>query len=71
MRKLLKKSDNNVIVITHGRISTFLIMAWLEVPVAGMSYCSFHLSSGGVTLLNEDDSQGRNVLYFDKLDYLE
>jgi len=71
INRLLNKQDNTVIVITHGHFSTFLIMAWLKVPVENMDYGDFRVSSGGVTLLNEDDFLGnRNVVYTNKMDYL-
>jgi probable phosphoglycerate mutase len=71
IEKVLSKPDNTVIAITHGLFSTFLIMAWLKVPVENMNYCDFLLSSGGVTLLNEDDFWGnRNIIYTNKMDYL-
>jgi probable phosphoglycerate mutase len=69
--QLLKKQDENVIIITHGRFSTFLIMAWMKVPVENMDYCSFVVKPGGVTILNEDDFLGsRNVVNTNKMDYL-
>jgi hypothetical protein len=36
-----------------------------------MDYGDFKVSSGGVTLLNEDDFWGnRNIVYTNKMDYL-
>jgi probable phosphoglycerate mutase len=68
---MLSKPDKYIIAITHGFISTFLIMAWLKVPVENMDYGDFKVSSGGVTLLNEDDFWGnRNIVYTNKMDYL-
>ena len=72
LNHLLSQSLENVIVITHGFISTFLIMAWLKVPVENMDYGNFYLGSGGVTILNQDDFwDGRNVLDLNRLGYLE
>lgn len=69
---LLKKPVENVLVITHGSISTFLIMAWLKVPVENMDYADFSTNSGGVDLLTEDDVwKSRNLAYFNRLDFLE
>jgi probable phosphoglycerate mutase len=68
---ILSKPDKNIIAITHGHFSTFLIMAWLKVPVENMGYGDFKVSSGGLTLLNEDDFWGnRNIIYTNKMDYL-
>lgn len=71
INQLLKKPEENVIVITHGFFSTFLIMAWLKTPVTNMDYCRFYLNSGGIDLLSEDDlSKNRNVIYLNRLDFL-
>jgi len=69
--RVTSNKDNTVIAVTHGFISTFLIMAWLRVPVENMDYGDFKVSSGGVTLLNEDDFwRNRNIVYTNKMDYL-
>lgn len=68
---LPKKPEENVLVITHGGISTFLIMAWFKVPVENMGYADFGASSGGVDLLSEDDlRKSRSLVYFNRLDFL-
>jgi 2,3-bisphosphoglycerate-dependent phosphoglycerate mutase len=67
----LKNADENIIVITHGFMTTFLILAWMKIPVENMDYAQFPRSSGVVTLLNEDDFwHNRNVIYTNKTDYL-
>jgi probable phosphoglycerate mutase len=72
IKYLLDQSFENAIVITHGFFSTFLVMAWLKVPVENMNYGNFYLGPGGVTILNEDDYWGgRNVLELNRQYYLE
>jgi len=39
--ELLKKQDENIIVITHGFMLTFLILAWMKIPVENMDYGNF------------------------------
>jgi probable phosphoglycerate mutase len=71
MDKLLETTDENVIIITHGFITKFLIMAWMKIPVEHMGYCDFRGQSGGVAFLNEDDFWGnRNVIYISRMDFL-
>jgi probable phosphoglycerate mutase len=71
INRLLNEPDNDVIVVTHGHFRTFLIMAWLKVPVENMDYCGFPADPGSVTLLNEDDLFGkRNVVYLNRMDFL-
>jgi probable phosphoglycerate mutase len=70
--KIVSRPDNNLIIITHGFALTFVIMAWLKIPVENMDYCGFATRSGGVTLLHEDDFfETRHVIYTNKQDYLE
>ena len=72
LNRIISKQDDNVIIITHGFALTYIIMAWLKVPVESMDYCSFNGRTGGVTLLHEDDLfENRFVMYINKQDYLQ
>jgi 2,3-bisphosphoglycerate-dependent phosphoglycerate mutase len=72
MDGLLKHQDENVIVVTHGFFTSFIIMAWMEIPVEHMGYGEFQGKSGGVALLTENDSwRNRNVLYTSRMDFME
>jgi probable phosphoglycerate mutase len=67
LNRIISKQDDNVIIITHGFALTYIIMAWLKVPVENMDYCSFQARPGGVTLLNEDDIfENRRVMYINR-----
>ncbi len=69
--EIVSTPDENVIVVTHGFALTFVIMAWLRVPVDNMGYCGFGAAPGGVTLLREDDLfENRSVVYMNRLDHL-
>jgi len=71
VNQIANRSDNNIIIITHGFALTFVIMAWLRIPVENMDHCSFNAKPGGVTLLHEDDFfESRFVMYINKQDYL-
>jgi 2,3-bisphosphoglycerate-dependent phosphoglycerate mutase len=71
INRLLDTTDKDVIVITHGFMSTFLVMAWLKVPVENMDYGQFPRNAGSVTLLNEDDVfNNRNLVYTNRVDHL-
>ena len=43
------------VVITHGFAVTFAIAAWIRVPLDAAGYVNFRSTSGGLTLLGEDD----------------
>lgn len=65
------KPGDYAIIITHGFALSFVIMAWMRVPVDGMGHGSFPTASGGVTLLSVDDFFGsRSVVYVGRRDYL-
>ncbi len=71
INQLLSEPNNNAIVITHGKFRTFLIMAWLKVPVENMDYCDFNGRPGSVTLVSEDDVfNKRIVVYLNRMDLL-
>ena len=71
LNRIISKQDDNVIIITHGFAFTYIIMAWLKVPVENMDYCSFQARLGGVTLLHEDNFfENRSVIFINKQDYL-
>jgi probable phosphoglycerate mutase len=68
---LMEEPFKDAIVVTHGGFSTFLILAWLKVPVENMDYAFFGTRSGGVDYLYEDDFwHSRYLGYFNKLDFL-
>jgi 2,3-bisphosphoglycerate-dependent phosphoglycerate mutase len=43
------------IIVTHGFALTFVIAAWIKMPLEAAGYVNFHSSSGGITHLVEDD----------------
>ena len=62
--EIVAKNDENLIIVSHGNALTFIIMAWLRVPVEYMDYCSFRPAPARVTYLQEDDVlKNRNVIY--------
>jgi 2,3-bisphosphoglycerate-dependent phosphoglycerate mutase len=68
--RLLKEPEENTIIVTHGFFTSFLIMAWMKIPVEHMGYGEFPGHSGAVTLLNEDDFwKNRMVIYLNRSDF--
>ena len=71
VNRIVSRSDKNIIIVTHRFALTFVIMAWLRIPVENMDYCRFNTRYGSVTLLHEDDLfENRSVMYVNKQDYL-
>jgi 2,3-bisphosphoglycerate-dependent phosphoglycerate mutase len=51
------------IIVTHGYAFTFLVAAWIRMPVEALGYAVFKARSGSITTLHEDDLyRGRMVL---------
>lgn len=53
--RVLRSNVENQIVVTHGGTATFLIAAWIGMPVDSAGFVSFRVSSGSITSLREDD----------------
>ena len=62
VKEELADIDGSAIVITHGFALTFVIAAWLRIPVEHMDYCEFRSSPGGVTHLTEDQHFSNRTL---------
>ncbi|MEV3936622.1 histidine phosphatase family protein [Glycomyces sp. NPDC049804] len=43
------------IVVTHGFALTFVVAAWIRMPVESLGYAVFKAKSGSITTLHEDD----------------
>lgn len=43
------------IICTHGFAATFVIAAWLEIPIEHVGKMNFTVNNGTVTILHEDD----------------
>jgi len=43
------------VVVTHGMALTFVVSAWIRMPIEAAGYVAFRSTSGGITVLREDD----------------
>jgi 2,3-bisphosphoglycerate-dependent phosphoglycerate mutase len=43
------------VIVTHGGSATFVIAAWIGMPIEDVDYVSFRVSPGSITHLREDD----------------
>lgn len=60
------------VVVTHGFVVTFLVAAWIRMPLEATGYVNFRSSSGGITLLGEDDFfHNRAVLSLNETTHLQ
>ncbi|MCC3270442.1 histidine phosphatase family protein [Arthrobacter gengyunqii] len=53
--RILAAGARDTIVVTHGGSATYLIAAWIRLPLTAAGYVKFRLSPGSITHLNEDN----------------
>jgi probable phosphoglycerate mutase len=53
--ELSARPAEHQIVVTHGYAATHVIAAWIRMPVESVGHVIFHMSSGSITTLHEDD----------------
>lgn len=60
------------IVVTHGYALTFVVAAWVRMPVASLGYAVFKAASGSITTLVEDDCyRSRAVVRLGEVGHLD
>ena len=42
------------IIVTHGFALTFVVAAWVKMPIDAVGYINFRIRSGSITHLRED-----------------
>jgi probable phosphoglycerate mutase len=52
---ILSKPCSHQVVVTHGFALTFVVAAWIRMPLESAGYVNLRSSSGGITVLAEDD----------------
>ena len=69
--RILQSRVEHQVVVTHGGTATFLLAAWIGMPIDAAGLVGFRFSSGGITLLCEDDYfHSRRVVQLNDLGHL-
>jgi probable phosphoglycerate mutase len=55
VEQILARDCAHQIIVTHGGTITFVVCAWIRMPIEAAGYASFRSTSGGITVLREDD----------------
>ncbi|MGV0812871.1 histidine phosphatase family protein [Mycolicibacterium boenickei] len=55
MDAITASSVRHQVIVTHGFALTFVIAAWIKMPIAALGYVNFSARPGSVTTLREDD----------------
>ena len=72
VEEVLASRCSQQVVVTHGFALTFVIAAWIKMPLEAAGYVNFHSSSGGITHLMEGDYfHNRGVAVLNDTSHLE
>jgi probable phosphoglycerate mutase len=55
VERVLASDAEHQVVVTHGFAATFVIAAWIRMPLEAAGSVAFPVSSGSITELHEDD----------------
>ncbi|MCY1142939.1 histidine phosphatase family protein [Actinoplanes sp. Pm04-4] len=55
VERILKSDAPHQVIVTHGMAATFVLAAWIEMPLESAGRVAFRFSPGGITTLREDD----------------
>ncbi|MFI6940948.1 histidine phosphatase family protein [Streptomyces sp. NPDC050418] len=55
MDEILARPCTHQIIVTHGGSLTFVVAAWIKMPIEAAGYAAFRAPSGSITTLHEDD----------------
>ena len=53
--RVLQSDCAHQVVVTHGFAATFVLAAWIGMPLEAAGYVNFQVSSGSISELREDD----------------
>jgi len=55
MDEIMRRPCEHQIITTHGGALTFVVAAWIKMPIESVGHVNFRASSGSITTLCEDD----------------
>lgn len=69
---IVERACETQIIVTHGFALTFVIAAWIKMPIDAAGYVSFPARSGSITHLREDDFwRSRSVISLADISHLQ
>jgi probable phosphoglycerate mutase len=72
LARVLRSQVENQVMVTHGGTATFLLAAWIGMPLEAAGFVNVRFSSGGLTLLREDDVfHNRQIAVLNDVGHLE
>lgn len=72
VERVLASDGEHQVVVTHGFAATYVIAAWIKMPLESTGYTNFQVSSGSISELHEDDFfHNRAVVKLNDVAHLE
>lgn len=72
MEQIVASPCAHQIIVTHGFALTFVVAAWIKMPREAADYFAVQATSGGITLLVEDDVfSNRSIVHLNDTAHLE
>ncbi|MFF1822720.1 histidine phosphatase family protein [Kribbella sp. NPDC058245] len=72
LEEILSRESETQIIVSHGNATSYLISAWLGIPMLNTDRGFFPLTSGGITTLRRNDTHYSNqVLALNETDHLD
>lgn len=69
MERIRASGAEHQVIVGHGGSATYLIAAWIGMPIESTGLVHFKLTSGGISLLREDP-RGRQVTFLNETGHL-
>jgi len=63
MDRIRSGTGEHQVVVTHGGSLSWVVGAWIGLPIAACTHASFRSSAGGITVLHEDDHFHNRTLH--------
>ena len=71
MDRILASSCSHQIIVTHGFALTFVVAAWINMPIESASFINVTSTSGGIThLFEDDDFSNRGIVSLNETSHL-
>lgn len=63
MDTIVERPSPTQIIVTHGFALTFVVAAWIKMPIESVGYVNFRVRSGSITHLRTDEFWGSRMVY--------
>ena len=70
VERIVERRADHVVIVTHGGVATFVITAWIGMPLDSVGLVKFALAPGSITVLEQDATGGRHVTSLNEVAHL-